>query len=107
VLSLRAMTTLDYAPEREVSQERARRIVEAIKPPRLNFARRCMYCLARDCDSLRCEALYELSRWAICPDCDGREGDEITSERCEWCTLGVVEIAPMAGPGVEGLDELR
>jgi hypothetical protein len=78
--------------------------VEAIKPPRLNFARRCIYCLVRDCDSPRCESSYERSRWAVCPECDGREGDEITSEQCQWCTFGVVEIAPRS---VERLAELR
>jgi hypothetical protein len=101
------MTTLDYAPEREVSQERARRVVDAVKPPRLNFARRCMYCLERDCDSPRCEELYERSRWAVCSDCDGREGDEVTSERCEWCTFGVVELSPSRVPSAEGPAELR
>jgi hypothetical protein len=94
-LSLRAMTTLDYAPEREVSQERARQVVDAVKPPRLNFAGRCLYCLERDCRSPECEALYERSRWVVCPECDGREGDEASSIRCGWCTFGVVEIAPM------------
>jgi hypothetical protein len=78
--------------------------IEAIKPPRLNFAQRCMYCLTRDCDSPRCEGLYERARWAICPECDGREGDEITSERCQGCTFGVVEIAPIQS--VEGRAEL-
>ena len=91
---MRAMTTLDYAPEREVSQERARRVVDAVKPPRLNFAGRCLYCLERDCRSRECEALYERSRWVVCPECDGREGDEASSIRCGWCTFGVVEIAP-------------
>ncbi len=56
---------------------------EATKPPRLNFARRCVYCLERDCDSPDCQALYERSRWAVCPECDGREGDEVTSEACD------------------------
>ena len=70
--------------------------VVATKPPRLNFARRCVYCLERDCDSPECEAMYARSRWAVCPECDGREGDEVTSVSCEWCTFGVVELAPMA-----------
>jgi hypothetical protein len=68
--------------------------IEAIKPPRLNFARRCLYCMERDCDSAACRAMHERSRWAVCPQCDGREGDELVSTRCDWCTFGVVELAP-------------
>jgi hypothetical protein len=81
----------------------------AIKPPRLNFARRCIYCLERDCDSLRCEALYERSRWAVCPECDGREGDGVSGEECAWCTFGVVEIAPLPAEAanVEGAERRR
>jgi hypothetical protein len=82
--------------------------VEAIKPPRLNFARRCLYCLERDCDSPRCEALYARSRWTVCPDCDGREGDGVAGVRCDGCTFGVVELAPMpalSGASTEGLVE--
>ena len=67
----------------------------AVKPPRLNFAGRCLYCLARDCDSATCEARYKRSRWMVCPECDGREGDGVSGLRCEWCTFGVVEIAPI------------
>ena len=85
------MTILDCAPEREVSQERARWVADAVKPPRLNFAGRCLYCLERDCDSPECEAMYARSRWAVCPECDGREGDEATSVPCGWCMFGVVE----------------
>ena len=68
--------------------------IEAIKPPRLNFARRCLYCMERDCDSAACRAMHERSRWAVCPQCDRREGDELVSTRCDWCTFGVVELAP-------------
>jgi hypothetical protein len=78
--------------------------VVAIKPPRLNFARRCIYCLGRDCDSPHCKAMYERSRWGVCPDCDGREGDEITSESCDSCVFGVVELPPMSlGAPIEPL----
>jgi hypothetical protein len=82
----------------------------AIKPPRLNFARRCLYCLERDCESPKCEAMYARSRWGVCPDCDGRQGDELTSVPCRWCVFGVVELAPMPaarGESVGGLVELR
>jgi hypothetical protein len=79
-------------------------VVEAIKPPRLNFARRSLYCLERDCDSAECEAMYARSRWGVCPECDGRgEGDEVTSVLCNWCIFGVVELVPV---GVVGLVEL-
>ena len=94
------MTILDCAPEREVSKERPRWVNEAAKPPRLNFAGRCIYCLDRDCDSSECEATYARSRWAVCPECDGREGDEVTSVPCQSCVFGVVELAPV---GVTGL----
>jgi hypothetical protein len=89
------MAILDCAPDREVSAERARWVGQAAKPPRLNFAGRCIYCLERDCDSLDCEAKYARSRWAVCPDCDGREGDEVTSVICPLCVFGVVELAPV------------
>gem|GEM_PF-6208778 len=85
-----------------VKREGARQAaVQAIKPPRLNFARRCLYCLERDCDSPKCRAMHERSRWAVCPQCDGREGDEVVSTRCDWCTFGVVELAPMPAPTAE------
>ena len=81
-------------------------VVLAIKPPRLNFARRCLYCLERDCDSPRCEAMHARSRWAVCPQCDGREGDEVVITRCDWCTFGVVELAPMPPPNAETAEGL-
>ena len=31
----------------------------------------------------------------VCPECDGREGDEVTSVPCQWCMFGVVELAPL------------
>jgi hypothetical protein len=73
----------------------------------LNFAGRCIYCLERDCDSATCEALYERSRWAVCPECDGREGDGVSGLRCEGCTSGVVEIAPIPdGASIEDTGEV-
>ena len=45
--------------------------VEAIKPPRLNFARLCLRCDERDCRSPKCIAWHEASCWMVCPDCDG------------------------------------
>jgi hypothetical protein len=82
--------------------------VEAIKPSRLNLAGRCLYCLERDCDSPRCEAMYARSRWGVCPECDGREGDGEAGVRCDWCTFGVVELAPVpSGESVGGLVGLQ
>ena len=73
--------------------------VEAVKPPRLNFAGRCIYCMERDCESPECVAMYEQSRWAVCPECDGREGDEASGLECRWCIFGVVEVAPLRSEG--------
>lgn len=53
--------------------------------------------------------MYARSRSAVCPECDGREGDEVTSVPCRWCVFGVVELVPMAlasGASVGGLVEL-
>jgi len=100
------MTTLDCTPEREVSVERARWVAVAVKPPRLNFGRRCIYCMERDCGSSRCEALYEQSRWAVCPECDGREGDGVSGLRCQWCVFGVVEVEGLSVASVECVQRL-
>jgi hypothetical protein len=70
----------------------APRLTEAIKPPRLNFARICLYCGERDCTAPECIDSYERSRWMICPDCDGQEWNE-TLEPC-GCMFGVVEAWP-------------
>jgi hypothetical protein len=99
------MAVLDCAVDREAP---ATAVVECVKPPRLNFARRCLYCLRRDCDSPKCEAMYARSRWGVCPECDGREGDGVAGVRCDWCTFGVVELAPLPlAENVEDLAKLR
>ena len=64
--------------------------------------RRAVHLLpGRGCDSSECEARYARSRWAVCPECDGREGDEVTSVLCQWCMFGVVETGAGGrhGPG--------
>jgi hypothetical protein len=66
--------------------------VEAIRPPRLNFARICLYCDQRDCESPECIARYEKSHWAVCPDCDGICWSE-NYEPC-GCMFGVIEAWP-------------
>ena len=62
----------------------------AEKPMRLNFARVCLWCGVRDCESPRCVGLHERSRWAICDECDGYEAGDCT------CVHGVIEMAPRA-----------
>jgi hypothetical protein len=65
---------------------------EATKPPRLNFARICLYCDERDCEEPRCIALYARSRWMVCPDCGGL-GWADTTVPC-LCVFGVIEASP-------------
>ena len=66
----------------------------AVKPPRLNFARRCLCCDERDCTAPECLAWHERSRWAVCPDCDGVcWKPDLTP--C-GCFFGVVEMYPPA-----------
>lgn len=45
--------------------------------------------------------MHARSRWTACPECDGREGDEVVSTRCDRCTFGVVELAPTPAPTAE------
>ena len=73
--------------------------VEAIKPPRLNFARLCLRCDERDCRSLKCIAWHEASCWMVCPDCDGLCWTE-DYKPC-GCMFGVVEAWPAAAPARE------
>jgi hypothetical protein len=69
---------------------------EAIKPPRLNFARVCLRCEHRDCESPQCIAWHAESSWMVCPDCDGMGWtDEI--DPC-GCFFGVVEAAVAPAP---------
>lgn len=66
--------------------------IEAVKPPRLNFARICLYCDERDCRSPECIAWHKRSRWAVCPDCGGLGWSELI-EPC-GCMFGVIEMWP-------------
>jgi hypothetical protein len=68
--------------------------IEAIKPPRLNFARLCLHCGERDCESPACVGWHEQSAWMVCPDCEGEEWTE-TLHPC-GCMFGVVEAWPAA-----------
>jgi hypothetical protein len=68
--------------------------IEAIKPPRLNFARICLRCDERDCRSPECIGWHAASSWMVCPDCGGLGWSE-TLEPC-GCMFGVVEAWPAA-----------
>ncbi|WP_029897791.1 hypothetical protein [Nocardia brasiliensis] len=71
---------------------------EALRPPRLNFAGWCMYCLERECNSARCIATHAGSVWEVCERCGGSEyvnghiDPETAVTRCN-CFGGVVESA--------------
>jgi hypothetical protein len=57
------------------------------RPPRLNFALVCTWCLRLSCESPACVARHEGSWWAPCPDCLGWLDDYT---KC-GCWNGVVE----------------
>jgi len=61
------------------------------KPLRWNFARVCLWCGVRECESPRCIALHARSRWAVCDRCDGDEAGDC------GCVHGVIEMAPRDG----------
>lgn len=84
-------------PALTVASSHLRAPVEAIKPPRLNFARICLRCDDRDCRSSECAEWYERSAWMVCPDCDGIGWSE-TLEPC-GCMFGVVEAWPAPADG--------
>ncbi|MGX1774459.1 hypothetical protein ACWIGW_20260 [Nocardia brasiliensis] len=71
---------------------------ETLRPPRLNFAGWCMYCLERECNSARCIATHAGSVWEVCERCGGSEyvnghvDPETAVTRCN-CFGGVVESA--------------
>jgi len=60
-----------------------------VKPPRLNFARVCLWCGERDCVSLKCVAAHGRSEWMVCDDCGGFYGDPC------YCVFGVIEARPI------------
>ena len=61
--------------------------LEVVKPPRLNFARVCLWCWERDCESPKCIDAHDRSEWTVCDDCDG-----FHEEPC-YCVHGVIEAA--------------
>ena len=68
----------------------------AIKPPLLNFARRCIRCDALDCAASECVAWHAKSYWAVCPECHGICWRP-NFEPC-GCMFGVVEAYPPPTP---------
>lgn len=58
----------------------------AQKPPRLNNASVCIYCMTRWCTSAKCDAMHRASLWIVCEACDGFDVG------CD-CLGGVVEVA--------------
>ncbi|MFI5535326.1 hypothetical protein ACIA5H_02940 [Nocardia sp. NPDC051900] len=46
-------------------------IAAALRPPRLNYAGFCIYCLAAGCSRAGCIAQHAASEWVLCPDCGG------------------------------------
>jgi hypothetical protein len=62
-------------------------------PPRCNFAGFCIYCGLHGCTDPACVAEYAASSWAVCPACEGRGGDGI-STTCRLCLHGVTEALP-------------
>ncbi|SCF37093.1 hypothetical protein GA0070216_111178 [Micromonospora matsumotoense] len=46
-------------------------LADMFRPPRLNFAKVCLYCETRFCVSSACVKVHAVSVWGPCPDCDG------------------------------------
>lgn len=69
-----------------------------LRPPRLNAAGMCLWCLGFGCIDPWCIQRYENTTWEICPRCggtqfvDGHLFGELATERCN-CISGVNEIA--------------
>jgi hypothetical protein len=74
-----------------------RRIREAVKPSRLNFAGICLHCGEHECEAAACERWHARSRWIVCPDCGGEEWTESLNP-CV-CMFGVVEWWPAPEDG--------
>lgn len=60
-------------------------LADTFRPPRLNFAKVCLYCETRWCLSSACVTAHAASLWGPCPDCDG-------FGCCSNCLNGVVEM---------------
>jgi hypothetical protein len=60
-------------------------LADTFRPSRLNFAKVCLYCETRWCESPECVTAHAASLWAPCEDCGG-------FGRCDNCVNGVVEV---------------
>ncbi|NKY29544.1 hypothetical protein [Nocardia gamkensis] len=76
-----------------------RSVDQELRPPRLNFAGFCVYCLERSCERAGCIEKHARLVWQVCPDCGGTEwvrghiDPDTATERC-FCIGGVCEVAP-------------
>jgi hypothetical protein len=76
---------------RAVGEQEMRTRIDAatFRPPRLNFAQVCTWCLTPWCESAECAAKHEAAWWAPCPDCLGWMDD---SSGCH-CWNGVAQCS--------------
>ncbi|MFQ6230533.1 hypothetical protein [Nocardia sp. NPDC002869] len=66
---------------------------EVVRPPRLTFARRCVWCGELDCLHPDCIALHDVSVWAVCRQCDGT-GLAFSGPQGCTCAFGLMHTAP-------------
>lgn len=64
-----------------------------LRPPRLTFARRCVWCGELDCQHPDCIALHDVSVWQVCRQCDGT-GLAFSGPQGCTCAFGLVHVAP-------------
>ncbi len=72
---------------------RSARPVEVVRPPRLTFAGRCIWCGIQDCQDTECVDLHEVSQWAVCRQCDGT-GLAFSGPQGCTCAFGLIHVAP-------------
>ena len=72
-------------------------VTQAVRPPRVTFGGRCIYCLERGCEDPGCLYRYAQSQWMVCSDCDGVGflSEEMGHDgRPCGCFFGVEEAIP-------------
>ena len=60
------------------------------RPPRLNLAGYCEWCMRRWCNNQRCIDRHLASEWMVCDRCEGTANDELSHTPC-GCESGLVE----------------
>jgi hypothetical protein len=65
--------------------------LDALKPPRWNFAGYCLYCTEQRCTSQRCIRLHARSEWKVCYTCGGT-GETPDYRNCR-CSFGLIQAA--------------